>query len=128
MYEMNRSEFNDKYSPTTKLRDFYAIGYYEDSSYRDERAGTGGRVIWSSYRERKNVWNVTGAIFGYPVWQGYCIHYGGEGTRGGRGGIGLGGQAGNGGCGGTIEIIYEGHKVNIEAKKVVMGKMVGGRE
>ena len=81
MYEMNRSEFNDKYSPTTKLRDFYAIGYYEDSSYRDERAGTGGRVIWSSYRERKNVWNVTGAIFGYPVWQGYCIHYGGEGTR-----------------------------------------------
>ena len=42
--------------------------------------------------------------------------------------FGLGGQARNGGCGGTIEIIYEGHKVNIEAKKVVMGKMVGGRE
>lgn len=49
---------------------------------------------------------------------------------------GLGGQAGNGGCGGTIEIMYEGHKVNIEAKKFVMGKMVkingkdgvGGRE
>lgn len=50
-----KSEFNDKYSPTTKLRDFYAIGYYEDSFYRDERAGTGGRVIWSSYRERQNV-------------------------------------------------------------------------
>ena len=115
-YEMSRSEFDEKYPPTTKASDFFALEH-QGGFYRDQRTDKGGRVIRSSYREPQNLGNAFIALFGYPLWQGYCIHYGGEGTRGGRGGRGgQGGQAGNGGRGGTIEIMYEGHKVNIEAK------------
>ena len=106
-YEMSKSEFDEKYPPTTKVGEFFALRY-EFGFHRDERTDKGGRVIWSAFI----------AVFGYPLWQGYCIHYGGEGTRGGRGGMGgQGGQAGTGGSCGTIEITCEGHKVNVEARK-----------